>query len=228
MHGRRLVQGSVLLLIASAGCLRVPPAGSRGAGAAADSAATGSEGPEQPASGEPRFSGEAALARVEALMGWPRGLGDPSRGESIEALARMLEAAGAEQVERQALTAADPATGELHALVNLVAHLRPDAPRRFVLATHFDTRPWADEEPDPAAHALPVPGANDGTSGVAVVLELVPTLARVLPADVGLTVILFDGEELGRPGHGGYCMGSRYFAEQVAQQRPAWIERAEL
>ena len=39
--------------------------------------------------------------------------------------------------------------------------------RRFLLATHFDTRPWADEEQDPAAHALPVPGANDGTSGTA-------------------------------------------------------------
>ena len=185
----------------------------------------------------PSFSGAAALARVEALMRWPRTLGDPARERSIEALARMLEDAGAERVERQAFTASEPGAvaafgtaAERYALVNLLGHVRPDAPRRFVLATHFDTRPWADEEPDPAAHAEPVPGANDGTSGVAVLLELLPTLAAALPPDVGVTVILFDGEELGRPGEGsrgGYCMGSRYFAAEAARQPPGWLRGAE-
>ena len=181
-----------------------------------------------PSEAEPKFSGEAALRRVEELMGWPRGLGDPRRGESIEALAGMLERAGASKVERQELSAPDPATGESFALVNLLAHVRPEAPHRFVLATHFDTRPWADEEEDPAAHAMPVPGANDGTSGVAVVLELMPLLIDALPEHVGLTVILFDGEELGRPGQGGYCMGSRHFAAQAAAAPPAWLAEARL
>lgn len=176
----------------------------------------------------PEFSGPAALARVQTLMRWPRGLGHARRGESIEALMLMLESAGADKIEPQALRAADPATGRSYALVNLIAHVRPDAPRRFVLATHFDTRPWADEEPDPADRTHPVPGANDGTSGVAVVLELMAVLADALPPRVGLTVILFDGEELGRPGAGGYCMGSRHFAAQVARVRPPWIDGAQL
>lgn len=179
----------------------------------------------------PTFSGAAALARVEALMALPRTLGDPRRTASIAALVRMLEEAGAEPVEQQALVAHEPASGEAFALVNLFAHLRPAAARRLVLATHFDTRPWADEEPDPALHGEPVPGANDGTSGVAVLLELVPHLARALPPDVGVTVILFDGEELGRPGsgsEGGYCMGSRHFAAQAAADPPAWLRGAEL
>jgi glutaminyl-peptide cyclotransferase len=184
-----------------------------------------------PATDAPTFSGAAALARVEALMAWPRTLGDARRGQSIAALARMLEQAGAERMERQEFTADGLAGEPAYALVNLYAHIRLDAPRRFVLATHFDTRPWADEEPDPALHGEPVPGANDGTSGVAVLLELMPTLARALPTDVGITVILFDGEELGRPGtggQGGYCMGSRYFAAQAAREPPAWLAGAEL
>lgn len=164
-------------------------------------------------------------------MELPRTLGDPRRSESVAALVRMLVEAGAEQVERQDFVAHEQASGEAFALVNLFAHLRPAATRRFVLATHFDTRPWADEEPDPALHGEPVPGANDGTSGVAVLLELVPHLARALPPDVGVTVILFDGEELGRPGsgsQGGYCMGSRHFAAQAAADPPAWLRGAEL
>jgi len=177
-------------------------------------------------SAEPHFSGEAALERLRGLMQWPRSLGDPRRAASIDALAGMLTEAGADRVERQSLSAPDPATGEHYALVNLLGHVRPEAPHRFVLATHFDTRPWADEEADPAVHDQPVPGANDGTSGVAVVLELMSTLGPALPSQVGLSVILFDGEELGRPGLGGYCMGSRHFAAEVAERPPAWLEGA--
>lgn len=188
--------------------------------------ALGAEDPDAP-----RFSGAAALARIEALMTWPRALGDPRRGRSIDALERMLVDAGADRVDRQEFVASGLATTESFALVNLFAQLRPDAPRRFVLATHFDTRPWADEEADRSLHDQPIPGANDGTSGVAVLLELMPTLARSLPPDVGITVILFDGEELGRPGmggQGGYCIGSRHFAAEAAREPPAWLASAEL
>ncbi len=161
-------------------------------------------------------------------MEWPRTLGDPRRERSIDVLAQMLGEAGAETLERQSFTASDPATEQDYALVNLIAHIRPEAPRRFIVATHFDTRPWADEEPDEAAHAQPVPGANDGTSGVAVLLELMPTLRTALPDDVGLTVILFDGEELGRPDAGGYCMGSRHWLTEVRRRRPAWLDAATM
>ncbi|MEX1368757.1 MAG: M28 family peptidase [Nannocystaceae bacterium] len=227
---RRRVLGSMLMLLGGCGGsgLASPPA--LEPSPVADSeplVAPNALGPA-PTSGEPYFSGVDALAVVERLMQWPRGLGDPRRERSIDALERMLVEAGAESVQRQPLRASDPATGDEYALVNLIGHLRPRAQRRFVLATHFDTRPWADEDPDPAAHQQPVPGANDGTSGVAVLLVLMPLLAEALPPDVGITVILFDGEELGRPGQGGYCMGSRYFADQARQQPPPWLRHAEL
>lgn len=173
------------------------------------------------------FSGEAALARVRALLEWPRTLGDPRRTASIDALAQEL-ARLTDASTRVAHDVVGP-DGRSYALVELVGHVRPQAARRFVLATHFDTRPWADEDPDPALRDRPVPGANDGTSGVAVVLELVPLLARALPDDVGLSIVLFDGEELGRPGDAdAYCMGSRHLAGAIEAGEHPLLARAEF
>lgn len=172
--------------------------------------------------------GEAAMARLEAIMDLPRALGDPRRGASIDALEAMLLEVGAPRVRRFETTGHDPREGEAFALTSLVAHLRPEAKRRFVLATHFDTRPWADESSDPADHARAVPGANDGTSGVALVLELAARLPTRLPEDVGISVILFDGEELGRPGGGGYCVGSRDLAERLSAGEDPLLATAEL
>ena len=104
--------------------------------------------------------------------------------------------------------------------------MRPAAPRRFVLATHFDTRPWADESSDPALHHKPVPGANDGTSGLAVILELAPRLVAALPDDIGFSIALFDGEELGRPEVGGYCAGSRRLVDVIDEPRYATLRAA--
>ena len=178
----------------------------------------------------PAFSGERALSRVgELLADYPRALGDPARGAAIERLAGDLRAAGAETVERLEHTGADPWTGRSFAMTTLLGHVRPDAPRRFVLASHFDTRPWAESDPEPQRREQPIPGANDGTSGVAVLLELAPLLAAQLPSRVGFTVILFDGEELGRPGGSDlYCAGSRALAGRLAAGQPPRIPAAEF
>jgi glutaminyl-peptide cyclotransferase len=193
-------------------------------------APTSTTPPDPPKSTAPAsvFSGTAALARVRALLEWPRTLGDPHRTASIDALARELAAVGADEVVLVPHEATGP-DGYTYALVEIVGHVRPQAQRRFVLATHFDTRPWADEEPDPTLRGRPVPGANDGTSGVAVVLELVPLFARGLPDDVGVSIVLFDGEELGRPGDpDGYCMGSRFLAGAIDAGEHPLLARAEL
>lgn len=179
-------------------------------------------------SDERQVSGARALETLRTWLDAPRSLGDPRRVASIAALAQALARSGADRVEQVPHVADGPGDTGSYALVELVAHFRERAPRRFVLATHFDTRPWADEEPDPARHATPVPGANDGTSGLAVVLELVGPLLARLPEDVGLSVILFDGEELGRPGVGGYCMGSRHLAERIAAGHHPTLATAEF
>ena len=168
-----------------------------------------------PPSAAPHFSGTAALTRLTALMQLPRALGDPRRAASIDVLAGLLQTAGASSVQRLEHSGADPWTGERFAMTTLVGQIRPAAPHQFVLASHFDVRPWAESDPDPARRELAIPGANDGSSGVAVLLELAPLLLAQLPAEVGFSLILFDGEELGRPGVGPYCAGSRALADAL-------------
>lgn len=102
---------------------------------------------------------------------------------------------------------------------NIIATYNPDARRRILLAAHWDSRPYADE--DPVHKTRPVPAANDGASGVGVLMEL----ARVISIDpgkpgIGIDIIFFDAEDWGnsgsaRPGDdymGGFCLGSQYWA----------------
>ena len=72
-----------------------------------------------------------------------------------------------------------------------------DAKTRILLVAHWDTRPTADQEYNEAAQAKPIPGANDGASGVAVLLELANSLKSELPKDVGVMYLFTDGEDLG-------------------------------
>ncbi len=194
-----------------------------GAGCRASAALDGTAAATPP----PAFDAALARAHLDNWLAQPRALGDPRRAESIARLVATLAAMGVTP-ERVDHVADDPGGTGSYALTEIVADFRPDAARRFVLATHYDVRPWADEDPDPANHARPIPGANDGTSGLAVVLALVPPLLAALPPDVGVSVVLFDGEELGRPDAGGYCMGSRHLAERIRQGLHPTLARAEL
>lgn len=167
----------------------------------------------------PAFDPEALLADTAALLEVPRVLGAAEREQGLAALTRRLTQGGA-SVHAQPFVGFDPLDNSAMPLSNLFGVVRPEAPRQFVLATHFDIRPWAESDPDPSRRDQPIPGANDGTSGVAVLLALLPRLVDALPSDVGFTVALFDGEELGRPAHGGYCAGSTHFAAHPKDAPP--------
>ena len=83
---------------------------------------------------------------------------------------------------------------------NIIASYRPELTERVLLCAHWDTRPWADNDPDSANWRKPVLGATDGASGVAVMLEL----ARLLHSDttklaVGVDFVCFDAEDWGVP-----------------------------
>jgi len=180
------------------------------------------------------FSGSRAFATLQTWLVRPRVLGDPRRGATITMLVDDLGHRGADFVERIEHVATDPGGTGDYALVEIVAHFREHARRRFVLATHYDIRPWADADPDRAQHETPITGANDGTSGLAVVLELAAPLTERLPADVGFSIVLFDGEELGHPAVGtnvggtGYCFGSKHLATRIERGLHPMLARAEL
>lgn len=107
-------------------------------------------------------------------------------------------------------------------LTNYIGIINPAEGKRVLLAAHWDTRPWADRDPDPANRVKPILGANDGASGVAVLLELARQFKTRKPP-VGVDIVFFDGEDSGQEGNlGGYFLGSRYFAEHLGTYRPAY------
>ncbi|HKW51702.1 MAG TPA: M28 family peptidase [Candidatus Eisenbacteria bacterium] len=105
-------------------------------------------------------------------------------------------------------------------LMNVVARFRPELRQRVLFGAHWDTRPWADRDPEPAKRRLPVLGANDGASGVAVLLELARLLQKSGPL-VGVDIVLFDGEDLGTQADpNGYFRGSNRYVEESSGQKP--------
>jgi Zn-dependent M28 family amino/carboxypeptidase len=83
----------------------------------------------------------------------------------------------------------------------------------IILGAHFDSRMVADNDPDPAMHDQPVPGANDGASGVAVLLELARSLPTALPKQI--TLVFFDAEDQGNLPGWDWILGSSAYAESL-------------
>jgi len=103
--------------------------------------------------------------------------------------------------------------GEVLQLTNVIGSFRPQEKSRILLCAHWDTRPRADQDPDKTKQDRPIIGANDGASGVAVLLELAMLLQKT-PPPTGVDLVLFDGEDYGLEGdHDSYLLGSRYFAK---------------
>ncbi|MCZ6775604.1 MAG: M28 family peptidase, partial [Ignavibacteria bacterium] len=103
--------------------------------------------------------------------------------------------------------------GKLLRLTNIIATFNPDASARILLCAHWDSRPRADWDEDLDRRNEPILGANDGASGVAVLLELASLMKEQSPR-VGVDIVLFDGEDYGLEGDlKNYLLGSRYFAE---------------
>jgi len=101
---------------------------------------------------------------------------------------------------------------------NIIGSLNPASADRILLCAHWDSRPFADEDPDPANHNKPVPAANDGASGVGVLLEIARQLALKNPG-IGVDIIFLDAEDYGQPSSTGaqnedsWCLGTQYWAK---------------
>ncbi len=106
---------------------------------------------------------------------------------------------------------------------NIIASFNKDAPARVMLAAHWDTRPYADHDPDPAFHRTPIDGANDGASGTGVLLEIARLLQDQQPG-IGVDIILFDLEDYGPPqdsqnerANEAWGLGSQYWSKNPHQ-----------
>ncbi|MBC8204748.1 M28 family peptidase [bacterium] len=100
-------------------------------------------------------------------------------------------------------------------MYNIIADFGSETGAKIILCAHWDTRPRSDCDPDPAKRHLPILGANDGASGVAVLLEMARMFA-VNPPPVPVQIIFFDGEDYGREGEiWDYLLGSKHFAKTI-------------
>ncbi len=108
---------------------------------------------------------------------------------------------------------------------NIIASYKPEATTRILLCAHWDTRPWADNDPNSANHRTPVIGANDGASGVAVMLELARLICKDKKLEIGVDFVCFDAEDYGvpkwsnQPDNGeSWALGAQYWAANPHKQ----------
>ena len=160
---------------------------------------------------EVEFDADSAYARVvEQCAFGPRVPGSEAHRRCGDYLAGRLRSYGAAVTEqRMTLTTFD---GTEINCRNIIGEYNPDASKRLLLLAHWDCRPWADNDPDPARRREPVPGANDGASGVAVLLEVARQLSVNAPK-IGVDILLTDAEDWGDSGAGNedtWALGTQY------------------
>lgn len=114
--------------------------------------------------------------------------------------------------------------GKSTSIRNIMGRFRPEAKKSVMLLAHYDTRPWADRDADPANHSQPIDGANDGASGVAVMLEIARNISGI-PANLGIDMLFVDAEDAGTyDDDATWCIGSQAWAAYLnpADRRPSF------
>lgn len=184
-------------------------------GAGKSNAGTGDDtsrvAPNEMSAHIPEFSADSAFLYVKRQVGFgPRVPGTQSHARTADWLCGELRRHGAEVREQKAdLKAYD---GTVLKCRNIFGSFNPDKKDRLLLLAHYDTRPWADKDPDPANHAKPIDGANDGASGVGVLLETARILGERNPG-YGIDILFVDCEDYGDEGdENSWALGADYFA----------------
>lgn len=164
------------------------------------------------------FSADSAMAYVAAQTAFgPRVPETAAHGRCVDYLASTLRRLGAEvDIHEAEGTTYD---GQPLRVRNIIGSYRPDRVNRVLLCAHYDSRPFADHDPDPSLRDTPISGANDGASGVGVLLEVARQLQARAPK-VGVDIIFFDAEDGGTPDHKSvdyrsdtWCVGSQLWAK---------------
>lgn len=145
----------------------------------------------------PRFNSDSAYNFIADQVNFgPRVPGTEPHAQCALWLAEKMEGYGAEVVVQNFKTRTyDKVTRNGK---NIIASFKPEEPKRVLLMAHWDTRPFADHDEDPGNLNVPIDGANDGGSGVGVLLEMARQFSLKLPA-TGVDIVFFDLEDWGPP-----------------------------
>ncbi len=170
----------------------------------------------------PAFNADSAYSYVKRQTDFgPRVPNTAPHDATAAWLSSELKRHGAEVTEQKAdLRAFD---GTILKSTNIMGSFNPGMDNRLLLLAHYDTRPWADEDPDDSNHKKAIDGANDGASGVGVLLEAARIFGQQNP-ETGIDILFVDSEDYGTEGDDtSWALGARYFAENPIKPgyRPA-------
>ena len=167
----------------------------------------------------PEFSADSAYAYCKAQCDFgPRTMNSEAHDKCGQWIADKFREFGLEVTEQK--TTLKGYDGTPLRSTNIIASHNTQATDRILLCAHWDTRPWADNDADSANWRKPVMGANDGASGVAVMLELARLIGRDDSLAIGIDFVCFDAEDWGVPqwsdaadDGNSWALGAQYWAE---------------
>lgn len=172
----------------------------------------------------PAFSADSAYAYCAAQCAFgPRTMNSEAHDRCGEWIAEQFRRHGMTVTEQRAdLRGYD---GTVLRATNIIAEYRPELTDRVLICAHWDCRPWADNDPDSANWRKPVMGADDGASGVAVMLEIARLLSKADSMAVGVDFVCFDAEDWGTPewsdagsDENSWALGAQHWAENPHRQ----------
>ena len=172
----------------------------------------------------PAFVADSAMAYCNAQCDFgPRTMNSKAHDLCEEWIVKKFKGFGLEvETQKADLTGWDGT--KLHS-TNIIAHFNPQAQRRILICAHWDSRPWADNDPDSTNWHKPVLAANDGASGVGVMLELARILQNDTTLAIGVDLVCFDAEDYGTPqwaeknedSENTWALGAQYWAKNLPE-----------
>ncbi len=172
----------------------------------------------------PAFIADSAMAYCQAQCDFgPRTMNSKAHDLCEEWIINKFKGFGLEvETQKADLTGWDGT--KLHS-TNIIAHFNPQAERRILICAHWDSRPWADNDPDSTNWHKPVLAANDGASGVGVMLEVARLLQNDTTLAIGVDLVCFDAEDYGTPqwaeknedSENTWALGAQYWAKNLPE-----------
>lgn len=164
----------------------------------------------------PAFNGDNAYANVKKQVDFgPRVPGTDEHAACKDWLVSELESQGADVIVQDFI--ANIHTGDRWQSYNIIGQINPEQKKRVILAAHWDTRFIAEEDNNKDKQKQPILGADDGGSGVGVLLEIARITKENPIQDIGIDIILFDAEDQGKRGPEEppnlWCLGSQYWSK---------------
>ena len=169
----------------------------------------------------PLFSGENAFQHlIKQCSFGPRNPGSEGHKNTLNYYLNTFKGL-ADTVFTQSFEDEMPRTRAKVKMNNVIAQFNRESNKQIMISAHWDTRPWADTG-SIMKKEMPILGANDGASGVAVIIELA-YIFKQNPPPIGVSLVLFDAEDYGVPGDSWtYCKGSQYFARNLPISYPEY------